>query len=151
MDISSLVRRRERRSIFFGTGAPIQMSWTTYGWDGGFLAIDENGVADSCIPAEHRMKDVIEIGHLQGVWHRDESDDHWVDVAENRPENHSFEGCCWHPLRLSDPRPCAALPIRMFLSKTCSTWPGIPAPPQRRIYDRRRRKITRNIVERISI
>jgi hypothetical protein len=32
-----------------------------------------------------------------------------VHVAVNRPENHSFKGCFWHPLRLSRPRPCAVL------------------------------------------
>jgi hypothetical protein len=28
---------------FYGTGSPIQMSWTAAGWEGGFLALDRNG------------------------------------------------------------------------------------------------------------
>lgn len=31
------------RFDFFGTGAPIKMSWTASGWTGGFLALDRNG------------------------------------------------------------------------------------------------------------
>ena len=42
--------------------------------------------SDSGIPAEHGVKDVIEIGQIQGIRHGDESDDHWVNVAENRIE-----------------------------------------------------------------
>ena len=56
--------------------------------------------ADSGIPAEKDVKDVIEIGQVQGIRHGDESDDHWVDVAKNGAENQSSKGSCWHPLRL---------------------------------------------------
>jgi hypothetical protein len=51
-----------------------------------------NAKPDSGIPAEHGVKDVIEIGQVQGIRHGDESDDHWVDVAENGAENQSFNG-----------------------------------------------------------
>ena len=35
--------------------------------------------------------------------------------------------------------------------RMCSTWPGTPSPRTTGLYDRRQKKVTRNIVERISI
>ena len=35
--------------------------------------------------------------------------------------------------------------------KRCSTWPGTPSRERPRLYDRRQKKVKRNLVERISI
>jgi hypothetical protein len=64
------------------------------------LAMYLEDVADAGIPAEHSAKDVVKIGQVQRVRHGEKPDDHRVNVAENRAQNQSLEGCCWHPSRL---------------------------------------------------
>ena len=67
------------------------------------LAVNLEGVAGSGIPAEHGVEDVIKVGQVQGVGHGHEPDDHRVDIAENRTQNQSLKGCCWHPPSLRGP------------------------------------------------
>ncbi len=66
-----------------------------------FLALNLESVTNAAIPAEHGMKDIVEVGQFQAVRHSHQPDHHWVNVPEYCTQNQPFEGCCCtHPLSL---------------------------------------------------
>jgi hypothetical protein len=74
------------------------------------LAVHLKRVASSRLPAEHHMKDVIEVGQIHAVRHGDQPDHHRVYIAKHRTENQALERCGRHAGSLRPPPPLCCTP-----------------------------------------
>jgi hypothetical protein len=62
------------------------------------LTVHTNDVAQIAVPPEDNPEHVVEFGERHVIGDRDQADDHWAHLAQNRSQNQAFEGDCFSHL-----------------------------------------------------